>query len=193
MLRRLISGALALVFALSISVLSSAQAQGKTQGEAPKSRPAVKVGSFTFIPHADLEALMKTNGDHPARVVDIEKKYNLGAYLLHFETRPPNTMLNGWLHNDISELYYVIRGSGTFLIGGELENPTKDDPNGESVKTVRGPSMSGKIKGYTAQKYVAGDIMIIPVGVPHLPGYEVTEKTDIVRVVVDPERALTLK
>ena len=179
MQKRLISGALALVFALSMSILSSAQAQ--------------KSGTFTFIPHADLEALMKTNGDHPARVVDIAKSYNLGAYLLHFETRPPNTMLNGWAHNDISELYYVIRGAGTFLIGGELENPTKDDPNGESVKTVRGPSMSGRIKGYTTQKYVAGDIMIIPVGVPHLPGYEVTEKTDIVRVVIDPQRALNLK
>ncbi len=179
MQRRLIPGALALVFALSMSVLSSAQAQKKQ--------------SFTFIPHADLEALMKTNGDHPARVIDVEKKMNLGAYLLHFDPRPPNTTLNGWLHNDISEVYYVIRGSGTFLIGGELQNPTKDDPNTESVKTVRGPSMSGKIKGYTTQKYVAGDIMMIPVGVPHLPGYEVTEKTDIVRVVIDPERALNLK
>ena len=35
--------------------------------------------------------------------------------------------------------------------------------------------------------------MIIPVGVPHLPGYEVTEKTDIVRVVIDPDKALRLK
>src|SRR6266581_9455349 len=138
MQRRLISGALALVFALSMSVLSSAQAQKKQ--------------TFTFIPHADLEALMKTNGDHPARVIDIAKSYNLGAYLLHFETRPTTTgPLNGWAHNDISELYYVIRGAGTFLIGGELENPTQDDPNGQSVKEVRGPSMSGQIKGYTTQ------------------------------------------
>jgi len=182
MQRRMITSALALVFGLSMSLLSSAQSGTK---------PGT---SFTFIPHADLEALMKTNGDHPARVVDIADRYNLGAYLLHFETKPATTgQLNGWAHNDISELYYVIRGAGTFLIGGELENPTKDDPNGQSVKEVRGPSVSGKIKSYTAQKYVAGDIMIIPVGVPHLPGYEVTEKTDIVRVVIDPERALNLK
>jgi len=181
MRKRVISCAIAFVCAVSMSILSSAQA------------PARKSSAFTFIPHSDLEALMKTNGDHPARVVDIANKYNLGAYLLHFETRPPNTMLNGWLHNDISELYYVIRGSGTFLIGGELENPTKDDPNGESVQTVRGPSVSGKIKGYTPQKYVPGDIMIIPVGLPHLPGYEVTEKTDIVRVVIDPDKAIRLK
>jgi hypothetical protein len=181
--KRAIVSATALVFALAISVLSSAQAQRSAKSPA-----------FTFIPHTDLEALMKTNGDHPARVVDIAKSYNLGAYILHYETRPTITgPLNGWAHNDISELYYVVRGAGTFLIGGELENPTKDDPNSQSVKEVRGPSMSGRIKGYTAQKYVAGDIMIIPVGVPHLPGYEVTEKTDIVRVVIDPEKALNLK
>ena len=189
--KRIWSGALAFAFALSMSILTSAEAQNKGQGQPDKSKAGG--GKFTFIPHADLEALMKTNGDHPARVVDIAKSYNLGAYLLHFDPRPPNTNLGGWAHNDISELYYVIRGAGTFLIGGELENPTKDDPNTDSVKTVRGPSVSGKIKGYTAQKYVAGDIMIIPVGVPHLPGYEVTEKTDIVRVVIDPERALNLK
>src|SRR5437763_9867983 len=194
MRKNIISSALAFMLALSMSILSSAQAQSKGQGEAQKAKPASsKSGTLTFIPHADLEALMKTNADHPARVVDIAKSYNLGAYLLHFDPRPPNTNLGGWAHNDISELYYVIRGAGTFLIGGELENPTKDDPNTDSVKTVRGPSVSGKIKGYTAQKYVAGDIMIIPVGVPHLPGYEVTEKTDIVRVVIDPDKALNLK
>jgi hypothetical protein len=191
--KRLFSGALALVFALAMSVLSSAQAQSKAQTESGKPA-APKSGTFTFIPHGDLEALMKTNGDHPARVVDVAKSYNLGAYLLHFDARPATTgPLNGWAHNDISELYYVIRGAGTFLIGGELENATKDDPNSPSVKEVRGPSVTGRIKGYTNQKYAAGDIMIIPVGVPHLPGYEVTEKTDIVRVVIDPERALNLK
>jgi len=194
MRKNIISGALAFTLALSMSILTSAHAQSKGQGEAQKAKPASsKSGTFTFIPHADLETLMKTNGDHPARVVDIAKSYNLGAYLLHFDARPPAKALNGWAHNDISELYFVIRGAGTFLIGGELENASKDDPNGESVKTVRGPSVSGQIKGYTAQKYVAGDIMIIPVGVPHLPGYEVTEKTDIVRVVIDPEKALNLK
>jgi len=28
--------------------------------------------------------------------------------------------------------------------------------------------------------------MIIPLGVPHLAGYEVTQKTNIVRVAIDP-------
>src|SRR5438876_10135106 len=131
---------LALVFTVSMTIGSSSRAQGQAgQGQnAGKSAPPKSAAAtHTFISRADIETLMKTNGDHPARVVDIAKSYNLGAYLLHFDARPPAKALNGWAHNDISELYFVIRGAGTFLIGGELENASKDDPNGESVKTVR--------------------------------------------------------
>jgi mannose-6-phosphate isomerase-like protein (cupin superfamily) len=134
------------------------------------------------------------DGDHPARVVDIAKSYNLGAYLLHLSIRKPEaTPPPGWAHHDISELYYVIRGSGAFLIGGQIPNPKQDDPNTESVKTIRGPSMTGAMKGYTIQRYSAGDVIIIPVDVPHLPTYEVTETVDMLRVVIDPQRAINLK
>jgi mannose-6-phosphate isomerase-like protein (cupin superfamily) len=146
----------------------------------------------TYIPRALLDELAKTDGDHPARMVDIAKKYNLGAYLLHLSPRKAQTQ-NGWAHHDISELYYVIRGSGTFLIGGQILNPKEDDPNTESVKTVRGPSMTGELKGYLMQKYSAGDVIIIPVDVPHLPTYEITETVDMLRVVIDPQRAIRLK
>jgi len=168
-------------FAFSLS-LSAPPAKGQNAGSSP----------HTFIPRAVFEALAKTDGDHPARVIDIAKSYNLGAYMLHLSPRKA-AIQNGWAHHDISELYYVIRGSGTFLIGGQIVNPKQDDPNTESVKTVRGPSMTGELKGYTIQKYVAGDIIMIPVDVPHLPTYEVTETADILRVVIDPQQAINLK
>jgi quercetin dioxygenase-like cupin family protein len=49
------------------------------------------------------------------------------------------------------------------------------------------------MKGYTTQKWSAGDIIIVPAGVPHMIGFEVTVPNDILRVVVDPKRALQLK
>ena len=108
--KRVSSSVLALAFALSLTTSSAARlrAAGKS--------------AHTYIPHADLETLMKSAGDHPARVVDIAKSYNLGAYLLHQDAKKGTTPppLNGWAHSDISELYYVIRGSGTWLIGGGL-------------------------------------------------------------------------
>lgn len=178
---RLFIGAVGLFSALTLSAPPSAA----------QNTPAAP---YTYIPRAILDELGKTDGDHPARMVDIAKKYNLGAYLLHLSpTKAVPAKLNGWAHHDISELYYVIRGSGTFLIGGQILNPIQDDPNTESVKTIRGPSMTGEMKGYMEQKYVAGDVIIIPVDVPHLPTYQVTEAVDMLRVVIDPQKAMNLK
>lgn len=174
----------AFLFSIMLGSAHQAQAQNTTTASA----------SYTYIPRAVLDALAKTDGDHPARVIDIARSYNLGAYLLRLSPRKPTSaMVNGWSHHDISELYYVIKGSGTFLIGGQLLNPRQDDPNSESVKTVRGPSMTGEIKNYAIQKYQAGDIIIIPVGVAHLPTYEVTETAEILRVVIDPKKVMNLK
>src|SRR6266568_4542952 len=97
-----ISYLLALVFALAMPIGRFAQAQSQNPGKsAPPKLPAA---AHTFIPRADFETLMKSDGDHPARVVDIAKSYNLGAYLLHLGPRKPTAALNGWSHSDISEL-----------------------------------------------------------------------------------------
>jgi uncharacterized protein YjlB len=101
--------------------------------------------------------------------------------------------VSSFYHSEVSELYYVIRGEGTAALGGELENATWDDPNSQGIREVRGPSVNGTMKGYKTQKWSAGDIIIVSAGVPHSLGYEVTARTDILRVVIDPKRSLQLK
>jgi mannose-6-phosphate isomerase-like protein (cupin superfamily) len=156
-------------------------------------------GEFTFVPKAEVEALMNggTGGtrDTPARMVTINGTYNLGAFVLHYDPRTanPGAPVNSFYHAEIAEVYYILRGAGTALIGGELANATWDDSNSASIRQVRGPSVNGTMKNAKTQKWSAGDIIIVPPGVPHNIGYEVTEKTDIIRTVVDPKKALELK
>src|SRR5207249_1408266 len=95
-------------------------------------------------------------------------------------------------HSEINELYYVIRGEGTALLGGELENPTWRVSNTTSFREVSGPGVAGTIKNYKAQKWSPGDIIIVPAGVPHTIGFEVAVPNDILWVVFDPKRALKL-
>jgi mannose-6-phosphate isomerase-like protein (cupin superfamily) len=164
---------------------------GKLPGNLP--------GVFTFIPKADVEKVQRSieNGlpnDAPVRMVNISDRFDLGVYTLN--SRPsqppaPGTPVMGFYHNDIGEVYIVASGSGTWRVGGELENPKVDDPNGRSVKEVRGPGVVGMLKGYTDQKITAGDVLIVPPGVPHSPG-AMTETTKIIRVVIDPHRVLPL-
>lgn len=158
---------------------------------AQRPAPASMPGNFTFIPKADLEVMMgPTRGDRAVRVVPIAGGAQLGAFILHYEKMKAEGP-NSFYHGEIDELYYVIRGEGTALLGGELENnPVWNDPSALNFKTITGPTANGRMKGYTTQKWSAGDVIIVPAGVPHMIGWEVTVPNDILRVVVDPKSRL---
>ena len=138
---------------------------------------------------------MKGNiADTPARVVKIGDNGRFGAFVLHMEPRKPaEAAVGSFYHSEIAELYYFIRGSGTAMLGGELENATWDDSNSASIRQVRGPSVNGTMKNAKAQKFTAGDIFIVSPGVPHSVTYQVDERTDIIRAVIDPKGTLELK
>jgi mannose-6-phosphate isomerase-like protein (cupin superfamily) len=188
MFQKLFWGSATLLFALLLV--------RQTVAQLPGSLP----GTFAYIPRADVAKVQAAiqNGlpnDSPVRMVDVGGKYNIGIYTLNYsepsKPRPADAPVNGWYHRDIAEVYYFASGAGTWRVGGELENAAEDDPSGRSVREVRGPGVIGILKGYTDQKFSAGDIIIVPPGVPHTPGV-ITEPTKIIRVVIDPHRVMPL-
>lgn len=191
---------LAVLAAISISAGAMGQARGQAQGQgrgqaaaAGRPAPANMPGTFTYIPKADLEAVMgPTRGDRPARMVNVSGGANMGAYILHYPPMKNPMPPASFYHSEISELYYVIRGEGSALLGGELENPAWRPTNTSSFKQISGPGVAGTLKGYKTQKWGPGDIIIVPAGVPHTLGFEVTVTNDILRVVIDPKRLLGL-
>ena len=56
------------------------------------------------------------------------------------------------------DLIYVIRGSATFITGGTLLDGKKVAEN-----EIRGT----QLKGGAAQSLVAGDVIVVPAGLPH--------------------------
>src|SRR5437867_5717590 len=152
--------------------------------------PGNMPGDFMFIPKADLEVLMgPTRGDRASRVVPIGEGAQMGAFILPYE-KMKNDVPDSFYHGEIHEIYYVIRGEGTALLGGELENARWDDSTTQTYKSITGPTARGRMKGYTMQKWSAGDVIIVPAGVPHTIGWEVTVPNDILRVVMDPKSRL---
>src|SRR2546425_12668895 len=145
--------ALAGVFVLLFVFAMTSPSSSQTRGQAPANMP----GAFTFIPKADLEAVMgPTRGDRPARVVNIAGGANLGVYILHYPATKNPTPPSSFYHSEISELYYVIRGEGTALLGGELDKAVWGDPNRTTIREVRGPSVNGTINNYKTQRESAG-------------------------------------
>ena len=169
--------------------------------QTPASKPPGSLpGTFTSIPRSDIAKVQTAiqNGqpnDSPVRMVNIAGKFDLGVYTLNYvepsKPRSAGNPLRGWYHNDIAEVYFFASGAGAWNVGGTLQNPEVDPVDGRSVKEVRGPGVIGVLQGYTVQKVSAGDILIVPPGIPHSPG-DMTEPTKIIRFVLDPNKVLPL-
>jgi mannose-6-phosphate isomerase-like protein (cupin superfamily) len=59
---------------------------------------------------------------------------------------------NASVHDDLTEIYNIVSGSGTFVTGGAIANP-KDRTAG--------------ISGGVARDVKAGDFVVLPPGTPH--------------------------
>lgn len=64
----------------------------------------------------------------------------------------------GELHKNWTDIFVVQGGEATILYGGSIEE-ARDTGNGE----IRGP----RVVGAKAQKVSAGDVLVMPPGIPH--------------------------
>jgi quercetin dioxygenase-like cupin family protein len=93
-------------------------------------------------------------------------------------------------HDQTTETYIVISGSGTLVTGGQIVKGRRSPPESEVTKILNGPSCSGTAAGnIVSRKVVVGDITVIPAGVPH--GWtDITDHVDYLSVRPDPDKVL---
>ena len=146
----------------------------------------------TDITATEVEAVVKhpTGGtDRLIKAVDMGG-YNVGVGVLRRGPTKPGAPVGAIMHEKITEVYYVVSGSGTLLTGGTVVNAAPTPADSEIVKVAVGPSVQGTFKEPAQRRKVsAGDIVIIPPGVYH--GFdEVTDHVEYVAVRPDPEHVL---
>jgi mannose-6-phosphate isomerase-like protein (cupin superfamily) len=123
----------------------------------------------TDVTHAEFEAVLKSLNrdavsDQQIKVVDIGK-YNVAVGVLH---RSAKAKQNAISHSQVTEMYYVLAGSGTFVTGGTMTQPSEAPADGTTVKVLVGPSTNGTgVTGGQSRKISMGDIIIVPPGVAH--------------------------
>jgi hypothetical protein len=159
--------------------------------------PASEIPSqATFISAADISKVLKRTPpkaatDQPLRIVDAGGA-NVGVFVVH---RPQEadqgcTIEHDTLVNDkTTSIVFVLKGAGTIVTGGKLANPTpmaSDDPD---LKLLGAGSRGGGILDGESRRITAGDVVIIPAGVPH--GFSAIEKEITYQVVrIDSGKAL---
>lgn len=147
----------------------------------------------TDVTNADVLTILKmAQTDQQLKVVDLGK-YNVGVGILHRGKTGPGAStvdgVSGLSHTQVTEVYYIISGSGTLVTGGTMTDPSPEPAEGATVKVLVGPTMRGRFQKGQSRTVGAGDIIIIPSGVPH--GFSAIEDhVDYLAVRVDADHVL---
>jgi cupin len=139
---------------------------------------AVKRGIAALTPGVSVN-------DRLVSMADITK-YNVAVAVV---ARPAGPDPRSLSHDKITEIYYVLKGSGTQLTGTLVKGTHQD-----TSKTI-GPGMSSEapLENTTAKKLGPGDIQIIPPGLGHRWQSIDTGGIQYLVIRVDPEKVLQME
>lgn len=144
------------------------------------------------ITKAEIEAVYATLGqsiDKQIRVVDIGKDTNVAVGILERGALETEGAVGAIVHHDVTEVYYILEGGGTLVTGGPLSDTREFPPDSGAVKELIGPSGQGVFQAGVSREVSAGDVVVIPGGVPH--GFShIPDRVKYLSIRVDPDQVL---
>lgn len=165
-----------------------------TNGGGMSSVAAARAQSLpaTDVRKAEIDAVLKSpegGGDRQIKVADMGK-YNVGVGVLHRgAVKNDGGPVRGLSHTQVTEVYYILSGSGTLVTGGTMNDPAPMAADAEVVRVAVGPSINGTTRDGQTRQVSAGDVVVIPQGVFH--GWrEVPDHVTYLSVRPDPDRVL---
>src|SRR5207248_2379075 len=135
-------------------------------------QPSCKMCPGTYIPLDEIQAYVKKaiaekRIDQQVRDVDIGKA-NVAIGLVYrgkLDAPAPDSVAE---HDLVSEVYHVIDGSGTLVLGPDILGMKRRPATNEAVRLLNGPGGNGaSIRNGVSHQLKAGDVVIIPAGTGH--------------------------
>jgi mannose-6-phosphate isomerase-like protein (cupin superfamily) len=149
-----------LVAAVSLLFIWSAPVAAQTATAPTAATDVTRTDFLTVLKSMNPDGV----SDQQIKVVDIGA-YNVAVGILHRSGKAKQTAI---AHSEITEIYYVINGAGTFVTGGTMAGAAAVAPEGTVVKVLVGPSTTGPtIAGGQSRRIGPGDVIIVPPGVAH--------------------------
>ena len=151
-------------------VAAAPVAQGQINPTDPQ--PTCNMCPGTLIPLSELEAYTKKAiaeklTDQQVRDIEIGKAH-IGIGMVHrgkLDKPRPDSVAE---HDLVSEVYHVISGSATLVLGPDIVNRQRRPATQRTVVEFNGPGNNGSdIRNGVAYEIKAGDVVVIPAGTGH--------------------------
>jgi mannose-6-phosphate isomerase-like protein (cupin superfamily) len=150
----------------------------------------------TYIPRAEIEqyeAIGRATNliDQQMRSLDIGKA-QVEIALVHrgqLDAPGPRSVAS---HDLVSEVYYILSGSGTNRTGPDIVDPQRRPPDDRAVRLLNGPGANGTdIRGAAEHELKAGDVLVIPAGTGH-QFTKIDDHITYLMIRVDPDKVVPL-
>ncbi|HET9361127.1 MAG TPA: hypothetical protein VFO58_15360 [Vicinamibacterales bacterium] len=154
-------------------------------------QPTCKMCPGTYIPSSEIDAYVKRAianqlTDQQVRQVDIGKA-NVGVAVVH-RGRLNNPEASVAEHDLVSEVYHVISGSATLVLGPDLVGKERRPSTQTTVRLLNGPGNNAKsIRNGVAHQIKTGDVVVIPAGTGH-QFTRIDDHVTYLMIRVDPDK-----
>jgi mannose-6-phosphate isomerase-like protein (cupin superfamily) len=160
-------------------------------------QPTCEMCPGTYIPLAELDAYTKKAiaeklVDQQVRDIEIGKAHvGIGmVYRTRLEKPEPNGVAE---HDHVSEVYHIISGSATLMLGPDIVNRQRRPATLRTVVEFNGPGHNGSgIRNGTSHDLKPGDVVVIPAGTGHW-FTRIDDHINYLMVRIDPDKVTPLR
>ena len=159
-------------------------------------QPICRMCPGTYIPASEMNAYAKKAiaeklVDQRVRAVDIGKG-NVGIGFVYRGKLAAPTANSVAEHDEVSEVYYIIDGTATLVLGPDITNRARRPATERTVVERNGPGNNGSdIKNGVTYQLKKGDVVIIPAGTGHW-FTKIENHISYMMVRIDPDKVAPL-
>ena len=189
-MRRLMLGLAAAGFLVASMSVNSFSAQQTDP------QPTCRMCEGTYLSATEIQeylkkALAERRTDQQARDVNIGKAH-VAIGVVHrgkLDAPAPASVAE---HDLVSEVYYIMSGSGTLVLGPDIADVKRRPADLETVRLFNGPGNNGTtIRNGKTYNLKPGDMVVIPAGTGHW-FTKIDDHLDYVMVRIDPDKVTPL-